>query len=139
MIEPTQAAAAATTGATTASRSAAVQGVKSFASVLAKSANTASSTTAATTEAAARPDGEQTKKVAGHPFARIINGDDKGMYLNQLAGSPRLGKTFKLIERADHVFHIYGTGKDRVIVDVKAKATPDATTTTPDAAATTKT
>ena len=139
MIEPTQAAAAATTGATTASRSAAVQGVKSFASVLAKSANTASSTTAATTEAAARPDGEQTKKVAGHPFARIINGDDKGMYLNQLAGSPRLGKTFKLIERADHVFHIYGTGKDRVIVDVKTKATPDATTTTPDAAATTKT
>ena len=136
MIEPTQAAAAATTGAATASRSAAVQGVKSFASVLAKSANTASSTTAATTEAAARPDGEQTKKVAGHPFARIINGDDKGMYLNQLAGSPRLGKTFKLIERDDHVFHIYGTGKDRVIVDVKhqtaadstAAATTDATT-----------
>ena len=139
MIEPTQAAAAATSGATTASRSAAVQGVKSFASVLAKSANTASSTTAATTEAAARPDGEQTKKVAGHPFARSINGDDKGMYLNQLAGSPRLGKAFKLVERADHVFHIYGTGKDRVIVEVKAKTTPDATTTTTPAAAATTT
>ena len=141
MIESTQAASAVTTGATTAARSAAVQGVKSFASVLAKSAaDTGSSTTTKTaTEAAARPDGEQTKKVAGHPFARIVNGDDKGMYLNQLAGSPRLGRAFKLVERADHVFHVYGTGKDRVIVEVKAKTTPDATTTTPDAAATTKT
>jgi hypothetical protein len=130
MIEPTQAAAAATTGATTAARTAAQQSVKSFASVLAKSANTGSSTTTATPAAAARPDGEQTKKVAGHPFARIVNGDDKGLYLNQLAGSPRLGRAFKLVERADHVFHVYGTGKDRVIVGVKAKTAPDATTTT---------
>ncbi len=134
MIEPTQAASAATTGAATATRAAAVQGVKSFASVLAKSASTGSAaTTPATREAAARPDGEQTKKVSGHPFARIVNGDDRGLYLNQLAGSPRLGKTFKLLERADHVFHVYGTGKDRVIVEVKAKTTPDAaqSTTTP--------
>jgi hypothetical protein len=133
MIESTQAASAASSGAGTASRTAAVQGVKSFASVLAKSANSASSTattTPATTEAAARPDGEQTKKVAGHPFSKIVNGDDKGLYLNQLAGSPRLGKAFKLVERADHVFHVYGTGKDRVIVEVKAKTTPAATTET---------
>lgn len=130
MIESTQAASAATNAGTTPTRAAAVQGVKSFASVLAKSANTGSSTATTTTETPARPDGEQTKKVAGHPFARIVNGDDKGLYLNQLAGSPRVGKVFKLVERADHVFHVYGTGKDRVIVEVKAKTTPDSTTTT---------
>lgn len=131
MINSTQAASAATgSAATTSSRTAAVQGVKSFASVLAKSANTGSSTATTATEPAARPDGEQTKKVAGHPFSKIVNGDDKALYLNQLAGSPRLGKAFKLVERADHVFHVYGTGKDRVIVEVKAKTTPDATATT---------
>ena len=130
MIEPTQAASAATTGGTTAARTAATQSVKSFASVLAKSANTGSSTETTKTEAPARPDGEQTKKVAGHPFSRIINGEDKGLYLNQLAGNPRMGKAFKLLERDDHVFHIYGTGKDRVIVEVKAKSTTDAATTT---------
>jgi hypothetical protein len=130
MIEPTQAISAAKTGGTPAARTAAVEGVKSFANVLAKSSNTASSAETTPAKAAARPDGEQTKKVDGHRYAKIINGDDKGLYLNQVAGNPRLGKAFRLVERDDHVFHIYGTGKDRVIVGVTPKATADATTTT---------
>jgi hypothetical protein len=137
MIEPIPAISAAKTGGTPAARAAAVKGVKSFASVLAKSADTASSTATAPTKAAARPDGEQTKKVDGHPYARIVNGDDKGLYINQVAGSPRLGKAFKLVERDDHVFHVYGTGKDRVIVGLAPKSTADATTTTGGAAPTT--
>jgi hypothetical protein len=137
MIEPTQAISAAKTGGTPAARTAAVEGARSFASVLAKSANTGSSTATTTAKAAVRPDGEQTKKVDGHPYAKIVNGDDKGLYLNQVAGNPRLGKAFKLVERDDHVFHIYGTGKDRVIVGLAPKSTADATKTTGGAAPTT--
>jgi hypothetical protein len=138
MIESTKAAAAATTGGTpSAARTAAVHSAKSFASVLAKSsadtgssaAKTTTTTATATAKAEARPDGEQTTKVAGHPYSRIVNGDDKGLYLNQVAGNPRMGRAFKLVERDDHVFHIYGTGKDRVIIGLPQKSA-DATTAT---------
>ena len=68
-----------------------------------------------------RPDNEQTKKISGHPYSRIENGDDKGLYLNQLAGSPRAGAVFELVERDDRVFHVYGTGKEKLVVEVKKK------------------
>jgi hypothetical protein len=108
--------AAATTGATTpaaATAKSAVKSTKSFAGELATA-----------TKAAARPDGEQTKKVAGHPYARVVNGDDKGMYLNQVAGGPRQGEVFRLVERGDRVFHVYGEGKDRLIVGLHKPAAP---------------
>jgi hypothetical protein len=133
MTDPTAAVSAATTGgvsyakAPTATK--ATKATKSFADELARSA-TSASTADSSTKAAVRPDGEQTKKISGHPYSRIENGAEKGLFLNQLAGSPRLGSAFRLVEREDHVFHVYGTGKDRVIVDVKAKSTSDATTTT---------
>ncbi len=129
MIEPTQAAAAATTGGAVA-RTTAVKPApasKDFAGVLAKASATTDATTA--TKAAARPDGEQTKKVAGHPYARIDNGSDKGLYLNQVADSPREGAAFRLVERGDRVFHVYGTGKDKVIIGLKAPAATDSKTT----------
>ena len=77
---------------------------------------------AGTVKAATRPDNEHTTKVAGHPFARIENGADKGLYLNQLDGSPREGAVFRLVERDSRVFHVYGEGKDKVVVEVKPKA-----------------
>lgn len=77
--------------------------------------------------AVARPDGEQTRKVAGHPYARVLNGDDRGMYLNQLESSPRKGAVFKLVERDERTFHVYGAGADRLIVEVKKKAATDTT------------
>ena len=127
MTESTRAVSAATTGGIPyAAKTPAAKTTKSFADELAKSA----STSASSTKAAARPDNEQTKKVAGHPYSRIQNGADKGLFLNQLAGSPRLGSAFRLVQRADHVFHVYGTGKDRVIVEVKAKSTADSTADT---------
>jgi hypothetical protein len=126
MTHSTAAVSHATTGGVSYSKAPATKATKSFADELAKSASTAASSR----KAAARPDGEQTKRIAGHPYSRIQNGDDKGLYLNQLAGSPRLGSAFSLVQRDDHVFHVYGTGKDRVIVEVKAQGTSDATTTT---------
>jgi hypothetical protein len=107
MSQAIQAAGAATdsTSAATATAKSAAKKGQSFAGEL-----------AAATKAPARPDGEQTKKVAGHPYSRIINGDDKGQYLNQVAGSPRQGEVFRLVERGDHIFHVYGDGKNKVII-----------------------
>ena len=119
-------------------RAANAGGGTSFAGELARlvSAPVSSASSSTSVKAVARPENEQTTKVAGHPFARIINGTDKGMYLNQLDGSPREGAIFKLVERDDRVFHVYGSGKDRLVVEIKAKsgaaagATGGATATT---------
>jgi hypothetical protein len=117
MTQPIQAAAAVTPAATTggtapAATTSAAKRAKSFAGELASA-----------TKPVARPDGEQTKKIAGHPYAQIENGDDKGKYVNQMAGNPRQGSVFRLVERGDHVFHVYGTGADKVIVGLKAPGT----------------
>lgn len=137
MIDSTKAVAAASKGGTPSAQTAAKQSVKSFASVLAKSS--AETDAAKTTNIEPRPDGEQTKRVAGHPYSKILNGDDKGMYVNQVTGNPRMGRAFKLVERDDHVFHVYGTGKDRVIIGLPQKdTTVDAKATTGDSTATTK-
>jgi hypothetical protein len=151
MIDAIHAAAAAerarlatpSTGATPGSAAA-----KSFAGELARFTRSATapaaSTPAATTPASgtpaatkpaatkpaevkivARPDNEHTTKVAGHPYARIENGRDKGMYLNQLDGNPREGAVFKLIERDDRVFHVYGKGRNMVIIEVTPKEKSD--------------
>jgi len=121
MIDPIQTASVADASRlshtnTAAARSTAVRGT-SFAGELARFATTAPDTVKAET----RPDNEQTKKVAGHPYSRVENGPDKGRYLNQVDGSPREGAVFKRQERDDHVLHIYGTGKDRVVIAVKSK------------------
>ena len=126
MTESTRAVSAATGGIPYAAKAPAAKTTKSFADELAKSA----STPASSTKAAARPDNEQTKKISGHPYARIENGADKGRYVNQLASSPRLGSVFRMVERDDRVFHVYGSGTDRVIVEVKAKAATDTATAT---------
>jgi hypothetical protein len=125
MTDSTRAVSAATTGGLPyATKAPAAKATTSFADELAKS----TSTSASSTKAAARPENEQTKKIAGHSYARIENGSDKGQFLNQLASSPRLGTVFRMVERDDRVFHVYGTGKARVVVELKAKATTDATT-----------
>ena len=136
MIEPTPAVSAATTGGIAyAGTKPATKPTKSFADELARSASTAASST----KPAARPDGEQTKKIAGHPYSRIENGADKGLYLNQLEGSPRKGSVFRLVERDDRVFHVYGTGRDRVIVEVKTQSKSDSDSTTSTTPTTSKT
>jgi hypothetical protein len=123
MIDPIQTASVADASRlshtnTAVARSTAVRG-PSFAGQLERFASTAPNAVKAQT----RPDNEQTKKVAGHPYSRVENGPDKGRYLNQVDGNPREGAVFKRVERDDHVLHIYGTGKDRVVIAVKSKDT----------------
>ena len=144
MTDPSNAAAAVGTSRlthpnTSAPRAAAPRSTASFAGELARFVSTADNSV----KAVARPDNEQTTKVGGHPYSRIENGADKGLYLNQLAGSPREGAVFKLVKRDDRVFHVYGAGRDRVIVEVRHKtdaayptpstggATPSTTVITP--------
>jgi hypothetical protein len=125
MIDPIHTASAADASRlspdSAVSRSTAGRGT-SFANVLARAASTAPGTVRAET----RPDNEQTTKVANHPYSRVENGADKGRYLNQVDGSPREGAVFKLVERADRVLHVYGTGKDKVIVAVMTAKDKDA-------------
>jgi hypothetical protein len=130
MIEPTAVASAAPGAAiahtgTPLAKAPATKGATSFGSQLARLVDGPASTT----KAATRPEGEMTKKVAGHPYASVENGSDKGMFLNQLAGNPRQGSVFKMVERDDRVFHVYGTGKDKVVVEIKSASKGDATAT----------
>jgi hypothetical protein len=72
--------------------------------------------------------GEKLSKVDGHQFGRIKGGERDDMCLN-LTGNARSGKAFDLIWRDGRQFHVYGTGKDRQVVEVghKAATTPSTT------------
>ena len=68
-------------------------------------------TTSKTTKTAAKDFKETLKAVDGHKYAKITDGDRKGMFVNQ-SGNARDGDAFKLVERDGFEFHIYG---DRVV------------------------
>ncbi len=76
--------------------------------------------------------GERTKQVDDRPFHDILNGSRSGMFLNT-SGNVRDGKAFVLVTRGEREYHIYGTGKDRTVVSIKAPSektsteTPDTT------------
>jgi hypothetical protein len=95
--------------------------LKSFAGALA----TASSKSAAETpdsvlDAKKAPKGETSTSVKGHAYADVLTGPRNGMYLNT-SGNKRDGQAFVLVKRDGKEFHIYGTGKDRVVVCLKRK------------------
>jgi len=64
---------------------------------------------------------EKHKTVDGHHYARITAGLREGQYLNT-SGNTRHGDSFALVERGGRAFHVYGTGKDRHVVEVKTRA-----------------
>lgn len=111
---------------------------------------TTSTTTAATPKksfdalfAEAKEDlkkGEKLSKVDGHQFARIKGGERDEMCVN-LSGNARSGQAFDLIWRDGRQFHVYGSGKDRNVVEVgkKAASTTDTTTASTDTKASTTT
>src|SRR4051794_38308701 len=70
--------------------------------------------------------GETLTKVKRHEFARIHGGERDDMCVN-LSGNGRNGEAFDLITRGGHTFHVYGSGKDRVVVEVGRKATSGGT------------
>jgi hypothetical protein len=78
------------------------------------------------------PSGETTQAVEGHNYADILTGPRKGLYLNT-GSNQRAGQAFVLVRKNGREYHIYGTGKDRVVIGMKTK--PD----TPSPAGTTDT
>ncbi len=115
----------------------------SFAGALAQASTTKASSTKATERAEILdstkvPKGEKTKAVDGHKYSDITAGPRNGMYLNT-SGNKRHGQAFVMVKRDGKEFHVYGTGKDRLVVclkrndDTKTDTTTktDKTTTTP--------
>ena len=108
-----------------------------FASVLAQQSD---ATTPAATQPAASTvklrKGESMSAVTGHAYAEISGGKRDGLYVNT-SGNKRHGQAFVLVHKNGREYHIYGTGKDRLVValrkpdsgDTKA-ATPNTTSST---------
>jgi hypothetical protein len=77
---------------------------------------------AALTEATAetaRPDGvkkgETYKALEGHAYVEITSGKREGMFVNT-SGNVRNGEAFVVVRKNGKEYHIYGTGKDRLVV-----------------------
>ena len=67
--------------------------------------------------------GEKVKPVDGHAYADIVSGSRKGMYINT-SGNARHGDAFVLVKKGGVEYHIYGSGKDRLVVALKPGAEP---------------
>ena len=72
------------------------------------------------------PKGEKTTPVDGHAYADITAGPRNGMFINT-SGNKRDGQAFVLVKRDGKEFHIYGSGKDRLVVCLKRKEDADET------------
>ena len=137
--------ATATTAAAASARSQVAQTSShhAFAGALARASSKSSANTPdSVLDAKKAPKGEKSAPVTGHSYADITHGPRNGMFLNT-SGNKRDGQAFTLVKRDGKEFHIYGSGKDRLVVclkrkddsDVSAKAkaetTAPATDTTP--------
>jgi hypothetical protein len=74
--------------------------------------------------------GEQWAPVEGHSnYADILGGKRNGLYVN-ISGGIRDGMAFQIVKKGDKVFHVYGTGKDKQMIQVapKDKAETDSKT-----------
>ncbi len=98
----------------------------SFAGALVNATTTKASENNAVLDAKKAPKGESTKDVKGHAYDDILTGPRNGMYLNT-SGNKRQGMAFVLVKRDGKEFHVYGTGKDRLVVCLKPKTEADAT------------
>lgn len=109
----------ATVATTQASRTAAAEAAPktSFAQVLAKSSTAKSSKTAESEPAKATPKAETTREVAGHDYVEVMSGPRNGMFINT-SGNERDGQAFVRVVRENRTLHIYGSGKDRQVVEV---------------------
>jgi hypothetical protein len=87
--------------------------IKSFSAVFKDATSTATDTKA--------PSGETTQAVEGHKYADIVAGPRKGLFLNT-GSNARAGQAFVLVKKNGREYHIYGTGKDRVVIGMKTKA-----------------
>lgn len=77
------------------------------------------------------PKGETTKPVDGHAYSDILSGPRNGMYLNT-SGNKRDGMAFSLVERNGREYHIYGSGKDRLVVCLRRRPAAEEAPKTPE-------
>ncbi len=112
-------------GATSALKSTSTETKKSTGTSFSAALKDASSTATDTKT----PSGETTQAVEGHKYADILSGPRKGMFLNT-GSNARAGQAFVLVRKNGREYHIYGTGKDRVVIGMKTKSEKQATTDT---------
>ena len=92
-----------------------------FAGALAQASSKSSANTPdSVLDAKRAPKGERSKPVEGHAYADITKGPRNGMFINT-SGNKRDGQAFVLVKRDGKEFHIYGSGKDRLVVCLKRK------------------
>ena len=65
----------------------------------------------------AKPRNETYQPVEGERYEEIVSGPRNGMFINR-SGNARDGKAFVLVKHADHELHIYGSGRNRLVVRV---------------------
>jgi hypothetical protein len=98
-----------------------------FAGALAQASTKSSANTPdSVLDAKKAPEGEKTTPVKDHAYADITKGPRNGMYINT-SGNKRDGQAFVLVKRDGKEYHIYGSGKDRLVVCLKPKADADDT------------
>jgi hypothetical protein len=120
----------ATAAASSAKPHAAKKTHASFAGALASaSTKSAANTPDSVLDAKKAPKGETSTPVEGHAYADVLTGPRNGMYINT-SGNKRDGQAFVLVKRDGKEFHVYGSGKDRVVVCLKRKV-DDTKTSTP--------
>jgi hypothetical protein len=114
--------------------STATTGGTSFSDLLAGAGNaptaSAAPTPATTTPAAAGGrspihlhKGETMTAVANHQYGEIHGGKRDGMFVNT-SGNKRRGEAFTIVTRAGKELHVYGSGKDRLVVHVSPPHDP---------------
>jgi hypothetical protein len=91
----------------------------SFTSALKAATTTDDSSTPTKTAAAA----ETTQAVAGHAYAEVLTGPRAGMYVNT-SHNKRAGEAFVMVHRNGVELHVYGTGKNRHVVEMKRHSDP---------------
>lgn len=75
--------------------------------------------------------GEEMTAVEGHAYAEITKGARAGMFINT-SGNVRHGETFTVARRDGKEYHIYGTGKDRLVVGFHVPKADGSDTKTPE-------
>ena len=126
---PVQSLTPAATAAASATRSPVAQKANhhAFAGALAHASSKSSANTPdSVLDAKKAPKNEKSAPVAGHRYADITHGPRNGMFLNT-SGNKRDGQAFTLVKRDGKEFHIYGSGKDRLVVCLKRKDPVDDT------------
>jgi hypothetical protein len=77
--------------------------------------------------------GEEMQAVEGHAYSEVTKGARKGMFINT-SGNVRHGEAFTVAVRDGKEYHIYGTGKDRLVVGFHIPKGDAAETAKPEAA-----